>query len=103
MALFVEAVDRWSAQEAAPRERRGGTSDGLTLFDFSNPLELRVETIAPNIDPLDQAEERDVRGRVDIQGDADDITAELVRLFEERSEPKPIDGAVEDASNCPIR
>src|SRR5258706_12107483 len=46
-ALFVAAVDRWAMQETMHRERRGGTSDGPTLFDFGNPLELRVEKIAP--------------------------------------------------------
>jgi predicted RNase H-like HicB family nuclease len=53
--LLVEAVARWAAQEDAPRERRGATPDGPTLFDFANPLELKVETIAAAIDPIEAA------------------------------------------------
>jgi len=98
-ALFVEAVDRWAGQETVPRERRSGPSDGPTLFDFGNPLELRVESIAANIDPQDEAgaREREAEGeQVVTPGNTDDITAELVRLLEERerSEPQPTDGAV---------
>src|SRR5258705_8554844 len=59
-ALFVEAVNRWAMQEAAaPRERRGSTPDGPTLFDLANPLELRVEPIAATIDPQDDADTRE--------------------------------------------
>jgi len=84
-ALFVEAVNRWAMQEAAPRDRRGSTADGPTLFDLANPLELRVEPIAASIEPHDDAgtrgdeagEERSVEAKVD------DITAELVRLLEQ--------------------
>jgi len=95
-ALLVEAVTRWAAQENAPRERRGATSDGPTLFDFANPLELRVETTA--IDPLAEPEtqqgspgEKADAGseEADAGSNADDITAELARLFEERLEPQP--------------
>ena len=98
-ALFVEAVNRWAMQEAAaPRDRRGSTPDGPTLFDLANPLELRVEPIAAVLEPPDDAaareggasEERSVEVKVD------DITAELVRLLEEHAEPQPSDRAVED-------
>src|SRR5450432_853148 len=42
-ALFVQAVGRWAAQEVMPIERRGQTPEGPTLFDFGNPLELKVD------------------------------------------------------------
>src|SRR6266446_3287052 len=58
-ALLVEAADRWAAQENAPRERRVATSDGPTLFDFANPLELRTETIAAAVEPLNEAAARE--------------------------------------------
>ena len=96
--LFVEAVDRWAMQETSPRDRRGSAPDGPTLFDLANPLELRVEPIAAVLEPRDDAaareggasEERSVEAKVE------DITAELVRLLEERAEPQPSDRAVED-------
>ncbi|HEX3163064.1 MAG TPA: type II toxin-antitoxin system HicB family antitoxin [Pseudolabrys sp.] len=98
-ALFVEAVNRWAMQEAAaPRERRGSAPDGPTLFDLANPLELRVEPIAATIDAQDDAaaREREASAARDIEARVDDITAELVRLLEEGSEPKPADRATKD-------
>ena len=82
------------------------TSDGPTLFDFANPLELRVETIAAAIDPLGEGgaeggnatDEADVGSEeADAGGNGDNITAELARLFEEGSAPQPIDGVVKKA------
>jgi predicted RNase H-like HicB family nuclease len=100
-ALFVAAVDRWAMQETMPRERRGGTSDGPTLFDFDNPLELRVEKIAAAIDPEDEpaTQERDTREEGDIQRNVDDITAELARLLEESAKPQPAEEAADDRRN----
>jgi predicted RNase H-like HicB family nuclease len=96
--LLVEAVSRWAAQENAPRERRRETSEGPTLFDFSGPLELRVETIAAAIEPDEEAaaqqggpsEQPDAGSEeAEAAGDSDDITAELARLFEQRAKPQP--------------
>jgi predicted RNase H-like HicB family nuclease len=101
--LFVQAVSRWAGQETEPRERRAGMSDAPTLFDFGNPLELRVETIAPHVEGEARTDELDARREVDIRSNSDDITAELVRLFEERPEPEPIDRAIEDARKSSIR
>jgi predicted RNase H-like HicB family nuclease len=104
-ALFVEAVNRWAMQEALHRERRGGISDGPTLFDFGNPLELRVGPITAAADPHNAtaAHVRDTGEEGDTQCKVDDITAELVRLLEERSEPQPIDEAAGEGPNRPIR
>lgn len=108
-ALLVEAADRWAAQENAPRERRVATSDGPTLFDFANPLELRTETIAAAVEPLAEAavrqggpgEQADVgSGEPDVENNADNITAELARLFEQRLEPQPTDGAREKGAEA---
>jgi predicted RNase H-like HicB family nuclease len=101
-ALLVQAVTRWADQENAPRERRATTSDGPTLFDFANPLELRVEKIASAIDPLGEGgnptDEADVASEeADAGSNGDNITAELARLFEEGSAPQPIDGVVKKA------
>jgi predicted RNase H-like HicB family nuclease len=84
-ALFVEAVNRWAMLEAAaPRDRRGSTPDGPTLFDLANPLELRVEPITAKIDPQDDSgtREGEVTDERDVEAKVDDITAELVRLLE---------------------
>jgi hypothetical protein len=48
---IVEAVSCWAMQEAWPRDRRGSTPDGPTLFDLANPLELGVEPITATIEP----------------------------------------------------
>jgi predicted RNase H-like HicB family nuclease len=97
-ALFVEAVNRWAMQEAAPGDRRESTPDGPTLFDLANPLELRVEPIAASIDPPDDAATRERKASEErsVEAKVEDITAELVRLLEERAEPQPSERAVED-------
>jgi len=107
-AIFVEAVNRLAMQESVPRERRGAISDGPTLFDFGNPLELRVEAITPAVEPQGDPATREpgTREAADSAGDADDITditAELVRLLEERPEPQPTDRAVGEERDHPIR
>jgi predicted RNase H-like HicB family nuclease len=104
--LFVEAVNRWAMQETAPRDRRASAPDGPTLFDLANPLELRVEPIAAaveaqiaaGIEAQDDAatREREADEQRDVEAKVDDITAELVRLLEERAEPQPSDRAMED-------
>jgi len=105
-ALLVEAADRWAAQENAPRERRVATSDGPTLFDFANPLELRTETIAAAVEPLNEAAARESNAtdEANVASEAagtgsngDSITAELARLFEQGSAPQPIEGTVKKA------
>ncbi len=104
-ALFVEAVNRWAVQEIVPRERRAGVSDGPTLFDFGNPLELRVEAITAAASPPGRpaTDERDTRERADTEADLGDITAELVRLLEGPTEPLPTEAAVDDQRNRPTR
>lgn len=87
-ALFVEAVNRWSTQETETRERRGsgGPFDGPTLFDFENPLELRVDKLATDIDSA-TADGREAES----QGSSEDITAELARLLEHHPGPEQAD------------
>src|SRR5258706_16113120 len=96
--LFVEAVDRWAMQETSPRDRRGSAPDGPTLFDLANPLELRVEPIPAVLEPPDDAAAREGGASKErsVEAKVEDITAELVRLLEERAEPQPSDRAVED-------
>jgi len=93
-ALFVEAVNRWAMQETVHRERRGGMSDGPTLFDFGNPLEFRVEAIGADISAEEQSVVKsiDLKEEGDIRGN-DDVTAELARLLEERAGSEPRDGS----------
>jgi predicted RNase H-like HicB family nuclease len=86
-ALFLEAVSRWIRQEAsAPDRRNTDAPDGPTLFDFVNPLELKVESIGASVGPEPRApdEGRNRNSRSDAEA-ADDITAELVRLLEVQS------------------
>jgi predicted RNase H-like HicB family nuclease len=96
-ALFVEAVNRWAMEETLLRERRGGISDGPTLFDCGNPLELRVQPIAAVTEPQNDtaANESEASEETIIQCNVDAITAELVRLLEDRSDPQPIDSPTE--------
>jgi len=105
-ALFVEAVNRWGIHETVANDRRGSsTPDGPTLFDLANPLELRVEASAADIDPKDEAavrehdasEERDVAARVD------DITAELVRLLEQGGVPAEKQDVPDHSLNHSVR
>ena len=97
-ALFVEAVDRWAMQETVPRERRREVSEGPTLFDLGNPLELRVEAIAVAVDQSDETitPQDEARDEGDVQGN--DITAELVRLLEKRAEPNSLDEPVQEGA-----
>jgi predicted RNase H-like HicB family nuclease len=106
-ALFVQAVGRWATQEVLPIERRGRMPEGPTLFDFGNPLELKVEAIAAEGDFFDQekrdeAEQRDREPAAIDRCNTDEITAELQRLLEESTRPEPISEAVQDAQR-PIR
>jgi predicted RNase H-like HicB family nuclease len=104
-ALFVEAVNRWAMQETMPRERRRETSEAPTLFDFGNPLEVRVEPIAAAAKAQDEAAtpapSRPEKAEDNVQCNVDDITAELVRLLEERSEPQPTDAAMGEGPDRP--
>jgi predicted RNase H-like HicB family nuclease len=87
-ALFVKAVDRWAAQEAAPGESGGRASDGPTLFDFASPAELRVEAAAAEFGPPDELQTSDDGAAVDSGEKSDSITAQLVRLIDDQSEGK---------------
>jgi predicted RNase H-like HicB family nuclease len=105
-ALFVEAVNRWAMQEAAaPRDRRGSTPDGPTLFDLANPLELRVEPIAAAIDRQDEAGPREgeaIDDR-DVEAKVEDITAELVRLLEQGDARAQNQDVPDESLNHPVR
>ena len=70
----------------------GALSDAPTLFDFVNPLELRVEAVDAGIKTEDQdgIRKRDSTGEGD-RSNSDDVTAELARLLEQRAGPQPID------------
>jgi predicted RNase H-like HicB family nuclease len=102
-ALFVEAVNRWAVQQTVPRERRAGVSDGPTLFDLGNPLELRVEAITAAVDPPGRpaTDEHDTGERADTEANLGDITAELVRLLEGPTEPPATEAAVDDQRKRP--
>jgi predicted RNase H-like HicB family nuclease len=104
-ALFVEAVNRWTMQEASPRDRRGSTPDGPTLFDLVNPLELRVEPIAATIEPPDDAatREREASEERSVEAKVDDITAELVRLLEEGGAPAKNQEVPDESPISPVR
>jgi len=93
-ALFVKAVDRWAMQEGLARDGEGVASDGLTLFDFAAPPELRVEVAAAEFGPTHEPPANDDRADVDSKSAQDGITAELARLFDDRSGRKPVDEAV---------
>ena len=106
-ALFVEAVNRWGIHETAAIDRRGSSSvpDGPTLFDLANPLELRVEASAADIDPKDEAgvREHDASEERDVQAKVDDITAELVRLLEQAGAPAENKDAPDNSLAHPVR
>jgi len=98
-ALFVQAVNHWAMQEAIPRDRRGEIPDGPTLFDFANPLELKVE--APAIEsypPLQAEADHSVSEGTVAEVDIGDIAAELERLIE-RSSGSNEDGTVKRPSS----
>jgi predicted RNase H-like HicB family nuclease len=98
-ALFVEAVDRWAMHEAAPNKDRRG-SDGPTLFDLANPLELRVETT--DLQDGAGSAEHDASEVRDVEAKVNDITAELVRLLEEGGVPTKNQDVPEDSPH-PVR
>jgi predicted RNase H-like HicB family nuclease len=103
-ALFVEAVDRWAMHEAAPnKDRRGSMSDGPTLFDLANPLELRVETTATDLQDDAGTAEHDASEARDVEAKVDQITAELVRLLEEGGVPAENQDVPDNSLNHPIR
>jgi hypothetical protein len=64
-----------------------------SCFPSPNPLELRVETIAAGINTEEQSgiKKRDSMEEGDIRANADDVTAELVRLLEDRAGSQPLD------------
>lgn len=82
-ALLVKAVDRWALQEAAPRGAEAAAPDGPSLYDFTSPAELRVEAAAVE---FGQAQDPPAHGGVDSEDQRDGITAELARLFDDRSD-----------------
>ena len=92
-------------QEASPRDRRGSTPDGPTLFDLANPLELRVEPIAATIDPQDDAatREREASEERSVEAKVDDITAELVRLLEQGEAPAQNQDVPDESLKHPVR
>jgi predicted RNase H-like HicB family nuclease len=93
-ALFVQAVNRWEIEMAVPRDRRAAAPDGPTLFDFVTPLELRVEAPATAYPPLPAVNTQAAEEGATAQVSLVDIEAELERLIEESSGPKP-DDAIE--------
>ena len=78
--LFVKAVDRWAMHEGLARGGEGVGADGPTLFGFATPSELRVEAAAAAFLPAYAPLTGDGEPRHE-----DGITAELVRLFDDRS------------------
>jgi len=105
-ALFVEAVNRWGIHETVANDRRGSsTPDGPTLFDLANPLELRVEASAADIDPKDEAavREHDASEERDIAAKVDDITAELVRLLGQGEAPSENQDLADNSLTHPVR
>ncbi len=91
-ALFVKAVDRWAMEDGLARDGEGVASDGPTLFDFAGPPELRVEAAAAEFSPTHETRTSDDRADVDSKGEEDGITAELARLFDDRSGREPAGG-----------
>jgi hypothetical protein len=93
----VRAVDRWIVQETSPRQAMRERSTGPTLFDFSNPPELKMETVGTNIDRLTEAAvEGNAADDVDVERSVDRITQELERLLEENSHPQPAAAGTKD-------
>jgi predicted RNase H-like HicB family nuclease len=89
-ALFVQAVNYWAMQDGIPRERRSAAPDGPTLFDFVNPPELKVEAPATETYPPLRAEAEQSAGEGTVaEVNISDIAAELERLIEGSSGPKP--------------
>jgi len=89
-ALFVQAVDHWARQEGVPHDGRGGAADSLTLFDFVNPSELKVESTATDTYPPFHPETSQGAGEVTAtEVNISDIAAELERLIEGSQGSKP--------------
>lgn len=97
-ALFVKAVDRWSLQEAVPRESEDGISSSPALFDFGSPPELRVEAAAAEFGPahLPRAGDGEEVGPGENAGG---ITAELARLLDDRPERKAVEVVLSRAAH----
>jgi predicted RNase H-like HicB family nuclease len=99
-SLFVRAVDRWIVQETSPRHAMHERSTGPTLFDFSNPPELKMETLGTTIDRLTEAaaerSESVAADDIDVERSVDKITQELERLLEEGSHPEPMPSGKKD-------
>jgi predicted RNase H-like HicB family nuclease len=93
-ALFVQAVNRREIETAIPRDRRSAAPDGPTLFDFVTSLELKVEAPATAYPPLAAVTTESADKARMAQVSLDEIEAELERLIEESSAPKP-DGGIE--------
>lgn len=91
-ALFVQAVNRWEVETAVPRDRRNADSAGPTLFDFVTPPELKVVAPVTAYPPLAAASTESAEEERAAQVSLKDIEAELARLIEESSAPKPDDG-----------
>ena len=80
-------------------------SDSPTLFDFGNPLELRVGSIAIDAALTNEAPAHEPEIAVEtpaMPDSAKNITAELERLLEERSERPPPDGTAREKSASEI-
>jgi predicted RNase H-like HicB family nuclease len=89
-ALFVQAVNHWAMEDAIPRDRRSAAPEGPTLFDFVNPLELKVEAPATEAYPPLQLDADQSAGEGTVaEVNISDIAAELERLIEGSSGPKP--------------
>ena len=92
-ALFVAAIDRWANEAAAPNEKRREPEQGPAFFDFIHPPQLRVDSVA--VGTLSHGESRsresELRREPNIETNSDDVTAELVRLFEENPDPSPLE------------
>ncbi len=99
-SLFVRAVDGWIVQETSPRHAMRERSTGPTLFDFSNPLVLKMETMGTAIDRLTEAaverSECVVADDVGVERSVDNITQELERLLEEGAHSEPMSGGKKD-------
>ena len=93
-ALFVQAVDYWATLEGIPRDRRSEASDGLTLFDFVNPSELKVEPTATEAyPPLHLESSQSAAETTTAEVNIGDIAAELERLIEGSQRAKPTEQA----------
>jgi predicted RNase H-like HicB family nuclease len=89
-ALFVQAVDHWATLEGIPRDGRSEASGSLTLFDFVNPSELKVEpTATAAYPPLPPESSPSAPEVTTAEVSISDIAAELERLIEGSQGSKP--------------